>query len=108
MRITNNGHFDLHVEFKLKSSMPPEEGEGGGGKKDAKKASKDTIDNTSIFLLDPPEMDIPVDETQELFIYAFPNVRPTSLRIRPTQTRICRSMQSEVVVAEVSEFLENI
>lgn len=76
MRITNNGHFDLHVEFKLKSAMPAE---GEEGKKVADKKGKKggdkkggAADNSEIILLDPPEMDIKVDETQELYVYGFP------------------------------------
>ena len=85
MRITNNGHFDLHVEFKLKSTVPElfpdEEAEEGEGKpppkkdKGGKKGDKGGASaNSDVILLDPLEMDIKIDETQELFIHGFPSI----------------------------------
>lgn len=58
----------------LPLSLQPAEGEGD--KKDAKKGKGATAGNSDVFILHPAEMDIPVDETQELFIYAFPKVSP--------------------------------
>ncbi|KAG2489301.1 hypothetical protein HYH03_012133 [Edaphochlamys debaryana] len=100
IRITNNGLFDNHVEFSLKSveqKRAEEEaaaaaGKGGkpGAKKpepkkpDPKKADPKakgkggpetpppglTLDN--VFTLHPTSLDLKVDETQELCVYGFP------------------------------------
>jgi len=51
-QITNNGKYKAHVEFALKSSA---------------------TDAPSVFVLDPTSMDVPVDETQFLTVWAFPS-----------------------------------
>eukprot|EP00854_Cymbomonas_tetramitiformis_P000766 gene766-1240_t len=56
-RITNNGLFDCHVEFSFKG-LGGTAGENG---------------TSTVFHLDPMEMDLAVEETQDLTIYAMPN-----------------------------------
>jgi hydrocephalus-inducing protein len=57
-RITNNGKYDLQGAFTLRSTLPVEE--GGTGEK-------------SPFILDPDNMDLKIDETKNLTVYAFPD-----------------------------------
>lgn len=57
-QITNNGKYDLSATFTLKSTLPLEE--GGTGEK-------------SPYILDPDTMELKIDETKELTVYAFPN-----------------------------------
>ena len=57
-RMTNNGRFPLHVNFHLKSTT----GAKGGGSPES-----------PIFLIEPATMDLAVDETQDLTVYAFPS-----------------------------------
>ena len=56
-QITNNGKYDLQCHFVLRSTLPVEE--GGTGEK-------------SPFILDPDKMDLKIDETKNLIVYAFP------------------------------------
>lgn len=56
-QISNNGKYDLKATFTLRSSLPVEE--GGTGEK-------------SPFILDPDFMDLKIDETKNLTVYAFP------------------------------------
>ncbi|PNH08880.1 Hydrocephalus-inducing protein [Tetrabaena socialis] len=96
IRITNNGLFDNHVEFSLKSQeqkLAEEAASGGKGAKkaDAKKAEPKKADAgkkggkgaaaevlppalvlDSVFVLSPAVLDLKVDETQELCVYGFP------------------------------------
>lgn len=58
LQITNNGKYDLQAAFTLKSTLPLEE--GGTGEK-------------SPFILDPDSMELMVDETKMLTVYAFPD-----------------------------------
>ena len=58
LRMTNNGRFPLHVNFHLKSTT----GAKGGGSPES-----------PIFLIGPATMDLAVDETQDLTVYAFPS-----------------------------------
>lgn len=57
-QITNNGKYDLSATFTLKSTLPVEE--GGTGEK-------------SPFILDPENMELKIDETKILTVYAFPD-----------------------------------
>jgi hydrocephalus-inducing protein len=57
-QISNNGKYDLHATFTLRSSLPLEE--GGTGEK-------------SPFILEPDTMDLKMDETKHLTVYAFPD-----------------------------------
>ena len=56
--ITNNGKYDLSATFTLKSTLSVEE--GGNGEK-------------SPFILEPDRMDLKIDETKPLLVYAFPD-----------------------------------
>jgi hypothetical protein len=58
LQITNNGKYKAAVAFTLGSTLPGEE--GGAGEK-------------SPFILDPENMELDVDETQELRVWAFPD-----------------------------------
>jgi hydrocephalus-inducing protein len=58
LQISNNGKYDVHATFTLRSSLPVEE--GGTGEK-------------SPFILDPDTMDLKIDETKNLVVYAFPD-----------------------------------
>jgi hypothetical protein len=84
LRITNNGYFDLHATISLKSALegsetparslktqasikpPPPKGKGQAG------AGAAPVLPTNPFLLRPDSMELKVDETQELVVYAFP------------------------------------
>lgn len=57
-QISNNGKYDLQATFTLRSSLPVEE--GGTGEK-------------SPFILEPDTMDLKIDETKNLIVYAFPD-----------------------------------
>jgi hypothetical protein len=57
-QISNNGKYDLQGTFTLRSSLPIEE--GGTGEK-------------SPFILDPESIELKVDETKNLTVYAFPD-----------------------------------
>lgn len=80
MRITNNGLFDLHVDFVLKTKSEPVDPKA---KKPAAKAGADKGKGAGkgapagaqldgVFVLSPASMDLKIDETQELTVYAFP------------------------------------
>ena len=56
-QISNNGKYDSQATFTLRSSLPVEE--GGTGEK-------------SPFILEPDSMELKVDETKHLTVYAFP------------------------------------
>lgn len=58
LQISNNGKYDLQATFTLRSSLPVEE--GGTGEK-------------SPFILDPDNMELKIDETKNLTVYAFPD-----------------------------------
>ena len=58
LQISNNGKYDVQATFTLKSSLPVEE--GGTGEK-------------SPFILDPDNMELKIDETKNLIVYAFPD-----------------------------------
>lgn len=51
LRITNSGLFDLHVDLRLKST-----GKGQG----------------AVFIVHPEALDLKIDETQEVSVFAFP------------------------------------
>ncbi|KXZ49496.1 hypothetical protein GPECTOR_21g722 [Gonium pectorale] len=99
LRITNNGMFDNHVEFSLKSMDIKKAEEAaaaaaaaapGSGrkkvepkkpepKKDPKKDKSKAGDTPhpslvldNVFVFHPTSLDLKVDETQELCVYAFP------------------------------------
>jgi hydrocephalus-inducing protein len=57
-KITNNGKYEVNATFCLKSSLPQEE--GGIGEK-------------SPFIIEPETMDLNIDETKDLTVYAFPH-----------------------------------
>lgn len=57
LQISNNGKYEINATFTLRSSLPVEE--GGTGEK-------------SPFILDPDNMDLKIDETKNLVVYAFP------------------------------------
>lgn len=77
MRITNNGLFDLHVDFVLKSKDQPADAKGAK-KPAAKPAAKGGkgqaagLQLDDVFVLSPASLDLKVDETQELTVYGFP------------------------------------
>ena len=58
LQISNNGKYDLQATFTLRSTLPVEE--GGTGEK-------------SPFILDPEFMELKLDETKHLTVYAFPD-----------------------------------
>ena len=82
LRITNNGLFDNHVEFVLKSKeAPPDDGVGKGKGASAKKPASATkggkpskeakgraagLTLDGVFALNPTSIDIKIDETIEL------------------------------------------
>lgn len=57
-QISNNGKYDLQAFFTLRSSLPLEE--GGTGEK-------------SPFIIEPDNMELRIDETKHLTVYAFPD-----------------------------------
>jgi hydrocephalus-inducing protein len=57
LQITNNGKFKVVAAFTLASTLPTEE--GGSGEK-------------TPFILEPESMELEVDESKELTVYAFP------------------------------------
>ena len=57
-QITNNGKYDLNATFTLKSTLPLDE--GGSGEK-------------SPFIIEPEDMELKIDETKNLVVYAFPD-----------------------------------
>lgn len=56
-QISNNGKYDIKGTFTLRSTLPTEE--GGIGEK-------------SPFILEPEEMELKIDETKNLTVWAFP------------------------------------
>jgi hypothetical protein len=83
--------FDLHVDFFIKSREPEPGADGKGGAKGAGKAapaakptspkpgSKDDkggkkpgLALDGVFVLSPVSLDLKIDETQEVTVYAFP------------------------------------
>jgi hypothetical protein len=58
LQITNNGKYKADVAFTLGSTLPGEE--GGAGEK-------------SPFILEPESMELEVDETKDLRVWAFPD-----------------------------------
>jgi hydrocephalus-inducing protein len=58
LQITNNGKYKVEAAFTLQSSLPLEE--GGKGEK-------------SPFILEPESMELEVDETKHLTVFAFPD-----------------------------------
>lgn len=58
LQISNNGKYDLHATFTLRSTLPTEE--GGIGEK-------------SPFILDPDVLELKIDETKHLTVYTFPD-----------------------------------
>lgn len=79
-RITNNGLFDLHADFWLKSEGDPTTAATASDGK--ARAPSGTAGRPSVkaggaaqpapFILSPAAMDLRIDETQELCVYAFP------------------------------------
>ena len=64
-RITNSGLFDLRVDFGFEKGMPPlEEGDEG--------YEAGAEPPLPVFLCDPPSMDLAIDETQDVTVWAFP------------------------------------
>lgn len=62
-RITNSGEFDLHVDFAFQNQAPAlNEGDEG----------YDADAPPPIFLCDPASMDLAIDETQDVKVWAFP------------------------------------
>jgi len=57
-QITNNGKYDVSLNFTLRSSLPPEE--GGPNEK-------------SPFIIEPAEATLKIDETLNLQVFAFPD-----------------------------------
>lgn len=57
LRITNNGKYKVEAAFTLGSTLPADE--GGSGEK-------------SPFILEPDTMELEVDETKQLTVFAFP------------------------------------
>ena len=100
-RITNNGKYDLEAAFTLKSTLSFEEG-GPEGK--------------SPFLVEPQEATLKVDETLELWVYAFPeeaqlysdevicllkdNPNPTVLNVQCLGAKPIVTLDQEVVKFE--------
>ncbi len=105
LRITNNGLFDLHVDFSLKSKAPPEAGSAAaakGGKSTppagAKKPAAGSVPASGVILdgvfqIHPPFLDLKVDETQELTLYAFPTEQAVV-----EDTLVCRIRDSPIPV----------
>jgi len=58
LQISNNGKYDVNATFTLRSTLPVEE--GGTGEK-------------SPFILDPDHMELKMDETKNLTVFAFPD-----------------------------------
>jgi hydrocephalus-inducing protein len=58
LQITNNGKYKVEAQFTLASTLPVEE--GGTGEK-------------SPFILEPESMELEVDETKHLTVFAFPD-----------------------------------
>jgi hypothetical protein len=58
LQITNNGKYKVDAAFTLRSTLPAEE--GGSGDK-------------SPFILDPETLELDVDETRNLTVFAFPD-----------------------------------
>ena len=58
LQITNNGKYDLQANFTFRSTLPTDE--GGTGEK-------------SPFILDPDFLELKIDETKHLTVYAFPD-----------------------------------
>ena len=70
-RITNNGLFDLKVDFSLRGPKKPTSEEAGEDGKTAEAAEPEPA-GEPVFGFDPPSMELKVDETQDLTVYAFP------------------------------------
>jgi hydrocephalus-inducing protein len=65
-RITNSGLFDLHVDFGFEKGMPAlQEGDEG--------YDPSADPPLPVFLCDPPSMDLAIDETQDVTVWAFPS-----------------------------------
>lgn len=67
-RITNNGHFPLEAEFFLKSTLPPPEPDADPSVRRVPVPNK----GKATFLLHPTTIELKVDETQDLQLWAFP------------------------------------
>lgn len=57
-QITNNGKFKVHANFTLKSTLPNEDG---------------TQPEKSPFILEPENMELDIDQSMPLTVYAFPD-----------------------------------
>jgi hypothetical protein len=81
--------FNLHVDFFIKSREPEPGADAKGGAKgkpaaaakptspkpggkDDKGGNKPGLALDGVFVLSPPSLDLKVDETQEVTVYAFP------------------------------------
>lgn len=100
-QITNVGKYDLQASFTLRSTLPAEE--GGPPEK-------------SPFIIEPAEASLKVDETLELWVYAFPeeaklykdeviclikdNPNPTILQVQCLGARPIVNVDHEVVKFE--------
>ena len=98
LRFTNNGKYDIHVDFAFLSSMnfeglgfqlpftygqsteqPPQMDNSKTVPQKGKKVDPATIDPPTPFILPKNEIDIKMGQTAELEVYAFPN-RPTEYK----------------------------
>jgi len=75
-RITNNSLFKAKVQFSLQSSGSESPDEGGGKKdkkdKGGKEDKEEKLNEEYPFIIEPKELELEIDETQEIRVSCFP------------------------------------